>query len=94
MGTANVEILHSTAQKMDSGWSLCFQHCIYHYDNNTKQEGYRFIWRKSDGALQTARGQARLPSISIILKLVSIAMSEGWGDINGEITGYEYWDLK
>ena len=90
MVTANIEVKHSTEHKMDSGWSLCFQHCIYHYDNDTKQEGYRFIWKRDNGTLQTARGQARLPSISIILKLLSVAMSEGWGNINGEITGFEF----
>ena len=90
MASANVEILHEAKQKMDSEWWLCFQHCLYHYDNGECQEGYRFIWRRPNKSLQVARGQARLPTISIILKLVSIAMSEGWGNINGEYTGYDF----
>lgn len=90
MANAYVEILHETKHLMDSGWYLCFQHCKYNYDNGGIQEGYRFIWRRPDGTLQAARGQARLPSISIILKMTSIALSEGWGNINGEYTGYEF----
>lgn len=94
MANAYVTILHETKQSMDSEWSLCFQHCQYHYDNGGVQEGYRFIWRRPDGTLQAARGQARLPSVSIILKLISIALSEGWGQINGEYTGYEFPELE
>ena len=85
MVTAKVEVKHSAEQEMDSGWKLCFQHCIYYYDNGTKQEGYRFIWKRGDGTLQAARGQARLPSIAIILKLTSMAMAGGWGNYNEDI---------
>lgn len=90
MANAYVKILHETQHPMDSGWKLCFQHCQYHYDTGGLQEGYRFIWRRPDETLQAARGQARIPSLSIILKLTSIAMSAGWGNINGEYTGYEF----
>lgn len=90
MANAWVEVLHETKHLMKSEWYLCFQYCKYHYDNGGTQEGYRFIWRRPDGTLQAARGQARLPSLSIILKLTSKALSEGWGNMNGEDIGYEF----
>ena len=91
MANARVEILHETMQKTcDEGWALCFQQCKYHYDNGQIQAGYRFIWRRPDGTLQAARGQARIPSVAVMLKLVSTAMSEGWGCLDGDATGYEF----
>lgn len=66
-----------------SDWTLCFQWCRYLYDDGTIEHGYRFIWRrpKSDGgSLQAARGQARIPSIAILERLVERAKKEGWGD--------------
>lgn len=90
MSSANVTIINETTHKMESNWELCFQYCKYKYENGDIQEGYRFIWRRPDGTLQPARGQARIPSLSLALKLVSKAMSEGWGFHNGEEIGYEF----
>ena len=91
MANARVEILHETTQKTsDEGWTLCFQQCKYHYDSGETQEGYRFIWRRPNGTLQAARGQARIPSVAVMLKLISAAMSEGWGCLDGDDTGYEF----
>lgn len=45
------------------------------------EEGYRFIWRKPNGNLQPARGQARIPEISDINYLVK-AMEQLEKDIN------------
>ena len=81
------EVMH---KEDGSGYALCFQHCCYHYDDETTQEGYRFIWRRDNGNLQAARGQARIPSVSILLKLVSQAMSQGWGHYNGNPQGFEF----
>ena len=81
---AHFHILHEV--KHDFGkpndWQLCFQYGIYVYDQdqNThvpKEEGYRFIWRRPNGQLQGARGQARLMPdwISLLIGKATIA---GW----------------
>jgi hypothetical protein len=45
-----------------NGWRLCLQWARYQYDDKSEPEtGYRFIWRRPDGSLQPARGQARIP---------------------------------
>ena len=56
---------------VDNEWDLCFQYCEYLYDDNTFEKGYRFIWRRPNGNLQPARGQARIPKVSDIIYLVS-----------------------
>lgn len=61
-------------------WELSLQWCLYVYDDGTNQHGYRFIWRRPDGSLQPARGQARIPSLVDAEKLMAEARSEGWGD--------------
>lgn len=60
-------------------WCLCFQYCRYEYGDGTEENGYRFIWRRPDGTLQGARGQARIPSIANILELTAKALKAGWG---------------
>lgn len=67
--------------EVENQWVLCFQYCQYFYDDNTLEEGYRFIWRKPNGNLQPARGQARIPEISDINYLVK-AMEQLEKDIN------------
>lgn len=73
----------STDQIMDSypadGWNLCFQYCTYNYDDGSKEDGYRFIWKRPNGHLQAARGQARIPSIKIMEALMAAAQANGWG---------------
>jgi len=39
--------------------------------------GYRFIWRKPDGTLQAARGQARIPSAAEMFQLIQMATEAG-----------------
>lgn len=34
-----------SAEYGKSGWKLCFQACIYHYDTGESECGFRFIWR-------------------------------------------------
>lgn len=63
-----------------SGWELAFQWCLYiNQDDGAHYHGYRFIWRRPDGSLQAARGQARLLSLRLIRKLMAKAEAEGWG---------------
>lgn len=63
-------------------WQLCFQFGTFEYDpdpeGRTKTEnGYRFIWRRPNGQLQGARGQARLTP-AWITALLGKAAEEGW----------------
>jgi hypothetical protein len=72
---ARVQVLKSVSEGR-----LCFQWCRYIYDNGERPEtGYRFIWRREDGTLQAARGQARLPSIKHAEQLIAKAKAEGGG---------------
>lgn len=65
-------------------WKLCFQYGRYYYDEGGLDEGYRFIWRRPDGSLQAARGQARIPSIEYAKNLMDKAIDAGWGNYNCE----------
>lgn len=86
---ARVIVLNETMIETSGDWHLCFQYCRYEYGEGTEQNGYRFIWRKPKNKhLQGARGQARIPSTSILLKLVSQAIEEGWGHYMGDSMGF------
>lgn len=80
---ASVKILRevSTDPTHDQ-WTLCFQYVIYEYEPDdgkavSEQRGYRFIWRRPNGHLQGARGQARLEP-HLITILLGKAAEEGW----------------
>jgi len=60
------------------GGVLCFQKCTYHYDEDPAEEGYRFIWRRPNGDLQAARGQARIPDAQTLNGLLNAARQAGW----------------
>ena len=72
--------VHNEVQRAHAnGWTLCFQRCTYNYDSDDPSEdGYRFMWRRPDGRLQTARGQARIPSVDYIFDLLAMAARDGW----------------
>ena len=79
-----VQVIHETATGQNTGqWELSFQWCQYVYDDGSSEYGYRFIWRRDNGSLQPARGQARLPSIQVIEDLISNAKAQGWGNLSG-----------
>lgn len=63
------------------GWRICFQFGTYVYDpengGQDREDGYRFIWRRPNGHLQGARGQARLTPQYITI-LLGKAAEEGW----------------
>jgi hypothetical protein len=80
---ARVFPLKETTDDAPTDWQLWLQWCRYELDDGT-QYGYRFIWKRPDGALQAARGQARLPSIEVGRALMDKAVAEGWGDRDGD----------
>lgn len=78
---SKVQVVHEVQKNNFShGGVLCFQWCRYVHDNGTLEEGYRFIWRNSEGKMLAHRGQARIPSIEVALKLIQEAKNEGWGN--------------
>jgi hypothetical protein len=76
---ARFQVVNETDPDPENEWRLCFQFGRYIYDDGTMQEGYRFIWRRPDGSLQAARGQARLPSLAEAQRLMQQATAAGWG---------------
>lgn len=79
--SARVVVLNETKQKVvDGKWRLCLQWCLYSYSDGTQEYGFRYIWRKGDGKLQAARGQARIPSLKIAKELMDEAIADGWGN--------------
>ena len=71
----------------DEGWTLCLQWGAYRYGEGEgpdgvikEQRGYRFIWKRPNGHLQAARGQARLPSRREVMVLFDMAQRGGWDD--------------
>ena len=70
--------------KVNNQWELCLQWCLYVYDDGSSENGYRSIWRRPDGSLQPARGQARIPSLNQATVLMDMAKSEGWGDYDAD----------
>jgi hypothetical protein len=77
--TARVQVIAETSEGSVGDWRLCFQWCRYIYADGRMQEGYRFIWRRPDGSLQAARGQARIPSVKVARELMDRAKEAGWG---------------
>ncbi|UEG52597.1 hypothetical protein LLH06_16705 [Mucilaginibacter daejeonensis] len=75
---ANVTIIKEVSNGTEGAWKLCFQWCEYVYSEGDTDHGYRFIWRRPDGSLQAARGQARIPSFADMQELISLAAREGW----------------
>lgn len=80
--SARVQVINEIAydeSKVGNDWVLCLQWCRYIYDDGTMQVGFRFIWRREDGKLQAARGQARIPSLEMATDLMNRAKELGWG---------------
>ncbi len=76
---ARYAIIHSVDSDHESGdWYLSFQYGRYEYDDGSSERGYRFIYHRPDGSLQPARGQARIPSGTVMMSLITKALEEGW----------------
>ena len=76
---ARVHVIKETTNYPLGDWQLFFQWCRYEMEDGT-QYGYRFIWRRPDGKLQAARGQARIPTVAEGRALMDKAAAEAWGD--------------
>ena len=78
---AHVKINKQVPENINSGeWTLCFQKVTYHYEDGSTQDGFRFIWRRPDGSLQAARGQARIESYEQMVELIDLAKKDGFFD--------------
>lgn len=80
--SARVQIINEVIEdgkEIGKGWVLCLQWCRYIYDDGTMEMGFRFIWRREDGKLQAARGQARIPDLEAASRLIQKAKDQGWG---------------
>jgi len=77
---AQNEIAHPKHPK--GGWQLVFQWGAYVYDDKSREEGYRFIWKRPNGSIQP-RGPARIPSIDDIKLLIDLAEATKWGGHRG-----------
>jgi hypothetical protein len=77
--SGRVAVLNEVTLDQPKDWQLCFQRCRYMYDDGSIQDGFRFIWRRPDGSLQAARGQARIPSLKDARLLMAEAEKAGWG---------------
>lgn len=80
---ARVQIIHEATNHPVGEWQLCLQWCRYIFANEQTEIGYRFIWRRPDGSLQAARGQARIPSFKHARALMQKAEEAGWGNQAG-----------
>ena len=89
MAQGRVVVLNEIRKGNPGEWQLCFQRCRYEYGDGTEEEGYRFIWRRPNGNMQGARGQARIPSIADIMELTAGAIRAGWGHYLADGTGQE-----
>ena len=75
---AYVKVHRQVPENVNTGeWTLYFQKVTYHYDGSA-QDGFRFIWRRPDGSLQAARGQARIESYEQMIALINQAKEEGF----------------
>lgn len=73
---ANFNILHEVTNGEEGDWRLCFQWGFYHYNDRPDENGYRFIWRREDGSLQSR--PARIPSSDELDELINLAKKSGW----------------
>lgn len=83
MPTRVIVLENTSVYFPDYDSDLCLQWVKYVHENGSDEKGYRFIWRVN-GALRAHRGQARIPSRSVIDRLFKQAKVEGWGEEDTE----------
>ena len=67
-----------------AAWRLYLHWVRYMHEDGGLEHGFRFMWRRPDGSLQAARGQARIPSLDDVDVLLRLARQEPWGKNAGE----------
>lgn len=78
---AYVKIERQVPENVKAGeWTLCFQKVNYHFEDGSSKKGFRFIWRRPNGKLQAARGQARIESYEQMMSLIESARKQGFFD--------------
>lgn len=83
MATRVVPIKKAVLKPDCDGWQLQLHWARYIHEDGNSELGYRFMWRRPDGSLQAARGQARIPSLEYARQLMTMANKEGWGEEQG-----------
>ena len=58
-------------------WTIHLQAVVYLYNDRKPEKGFRLIWRRPNGHLQAARGQARIPDEETYLSLYKQAKEAG-----------------
>jgi len=81
---ARVDVVREARLGSVGDWQPCLHWARYRYDDGSVEYGYRFVWRRDDGSIQGARGQARIPSLADARDLMEAAGNDGWGDRNGD----------
>jgi hypothetical protein len=77
MANARVEIHDEVEDGRANTWRLCFHRVTYHYEDGSTEDGYLFVWRRSDNTLQGARGRARIPDRAALNRLITAAKVPG-----------------
>ncbi len=80
--TTYIQVLNETRVPGGEGWHLCYQRIVIHGPEGSRS-GFRFIWRNELDNMMSYRGQARIYSSAMALKLIGQAIAEGWGNIPG-----------
>ena len=76
--SAWVKIHDEVKLPQGNGFHICFQNVTYHWDDESEDDGYRFIWRNPNGNLLPSRGQARIADAVTLNRLLKKAKSQGW----------------
>lgn len=66
-----ITVLLEVTAKIPGGDTLCLQQALYNYGDGTKDVMFRFIRRDPNGNMKSQRGQAGIPNLAVITKLVT-----------------------
>ena len=71
MNQTRISIIDEVSIKLKEE-TLCLQYCIYDYGDNDRNKAYRFIRRDPEGRLKPQRGQAGIPNLELVDKLLKM----------------------
>jgi hypothetical protein len=83
---ARVHVVDEVTQGPTNDWHLCFQKAVWVFGEEDAsvhspgdvEQGYRFIYRRDDGSLQAARGQALISDLDQAEALIKLGRKKGW----------------